>query len=218
MMRFFKTPFLLKLIWYNYFWNQPSDSKTIYLTFDDGPIPEITEYVLDQLAEYQAHATFFCVGDNIRKHPDVFQKIIRQGHSVGNHTYNHLDGWKTPNLDYLENIRICQDTIDQVLKNSNSKANHQLNKLLFRPPYGKIKKKHYQSLKNTHHVIMWDVLTYDFDARLSSEHCLQKAIQNTCPGSIVVFHDSLKTETKLKFVLPQYLSHFKKLGFDFQRL
>ena len=220
-MRFFKTPGTLKFLYSKYVWEQNTDQKRIYLTFDDGPIPRVTEYVLDILNDYQAKATFFCVGDNIRKYPEIFQTILKEGHSVGNHTFNHLDGWKTPTEEYLQNIQLCEEMINHTLEsmqNADIQLNYTLNKPLFRPPYGKIKGKYFEALKNTHHIIMWDVLTYDFDKKLDEHKCLVKAKKYTKSGSIVVFHDSLKSEKKLEYVLPRYLEFFSEKGFVFERL
>jgi peptidoglycan/xylan/chitin deacetylase (PgdA/CDA1 family) len=200
-----KTPFFLPWIYPNLIWKKPSND-TIYLTFDDGPIPEVTTFVLKCLAEYNAKATFFCIGDNVRKHPDIYEQVLNSGHSVGNHTFNHLKGWETDDDIYLENIRDCSQYIS-----SN----------LFRPPYGKIKKSQIKSLKNQQpdvQIIMWDVLSGDFDQTLEPDMCLRKVLNKTCPGSIVVFHDSLKAFDRLKYVLPLALEIWHKKGWKMEKL
>ena len=209
-MRFYKTAWWVRQVLPQYTWKVDTEEQVIFLTFDDGPIPEVTEYVLDQLEQYQAKATFFCVGDNVRKHPDIYNQVIAAGHQVGNHTFHHLNGWKTNDGVYLENIGQCR----QIMQ---AQAEVELtSKPLFRPPYGKIRKNQMKQLSADYQVIMWDVLTYDFDAQLSPERCLEKAIAHTTAGSIVVFHDSVKSIDKLKWVLPRYLQHFTELGFGFR--
>jgi peptidoglycan/xylan/chitin deacetylase (PgdA/CDA1 family) len=179
------------------------NQKTIYLTFDDGPIPEVTPWVLDTLRRFNAKATFFCVGDNVRKYPDVFDKVIEEGHSVGNHTFNHLSGWATENISYFHNIRHCARMVPSGL---------------FRPPYGKMKPSQVHFLQRHYRIIMWDVLSGDFDKDIKPEGCAQNVIQHAGPGSIVVFHDSLKAELNLRYALPQVLEHFTSLGYSFQSL
>ncbi len=198
-----KTPHFIQNLFPNFTWKIPTNEKTLYLTFDDGPIPAVTPWVIEKLADYNAHATFFCVGDNIRKHPDVYKMIRESGHSVGNHTYNHLNGWQTDNMEYFHNVRRCAK---------------QTGTVLFRPPYGKIKPKQAQFLQRHYRIVMWDVLSGDFDHKISKEVCAENVIQNAAPGSIIVFHDSLKAEAKLKYVLPKTLEHFSALGYSFQPL
>ncbi len=192
------------------YWRIPVSENEIYLTFDDGPIPRLTEYVLDLLEAFDAKATFFCVGDNIRKHPEIFRKVIESGHSIGNHTYHHLKAWSTDFNKYLDNVFKCEQIIKGNTKTSGQK--------FFRPPYGQITRKAVSALKGDYKIIMWDVLTYDFDNRQSAEKSLSKAIRSTNPGSIVVFHDNYKAEEKLKFMLPRYLQHFSDLGYKFKKL
>ena len=175
----------------------------MYLTFDDGPVPGVTPWVLEQLQAYHAKATFFCVGDNIRKHPHVFQKVIASGHAVGNHTFNHLNGWTTENIPYFHNVRHCANQVHSVL---------------FRPPYGRLKPKQAQFLQRHYRIVMWDVLSGDFDPKISAEQCLANVTDNAEPGSIIVFHDSLKAEDKLRTVLPQVLEHFSRQGYQFEKL
>lgn len=196
-----------------FIWKKEVAEKIIYLTFDDGPIPEVTEFVLSELDKYNAKATFFCVGDNIGKYPDIFEKLIQNGHAIGNHTFNHFDGWKTKRQTYLENIKKCQQMID-----SKAKVKRKTEKKLFRPPYGKIKFSLMCGLKQDYNVVMWHVLSGDFDPLLDEKVCLQKTIRHSTNGSVVVFHDSLKAEKKLRYVLPRYLKHFSDLGYRFESL
>lgn len=177
------------------------DSKTIYLTFDDGPIPEVTPWVLDTLKAYQAKATFFCVGDNVRKHLEVFQRILTEGHQVGNHTYHHLSGWNTDNIPYFHDVRKCARMV---------KSN------LFRPPYGRLKPQQVQFLQRHYKIIMWDVLSADFDQDTTPEQCWTNVQSHAQPGSIVVFHDSVKAFKNLQYTLPRCLEFFRNSGFDFK--
>jgi len=204
-MYFVKTPFFLRWMYPGLVWKKPS-ANTIYITFDDGPIPEVTPFVLNALADYDAKATFFCIGDNVRKYPEIYQEVIKAGHSIGNHTFNHLNGWNTDDEKYLENIDECAEYVKSDL---------------FRPPYGKIKKSQIKKLKIQHpeiKVIMWDVLSGDFDQNLSPEKCLENVLRTTAPGSIIVFHDSLKAFDRLKYVLPKALDYWSNKGFVFKKL
>ncbi|MFT3826903.1 MAG: polysaccharide deacetylase family protein [Chitinophagaceae bacterium] len=203
-----KTPWWLKKLYPLCIWDIPVKDKVIYLTFDDGPHPEITPFVLDTLASYNAKATFFCIGKNVQQHPDVYHNILTAGHRTGNHTFNHLNGWKTDDEKYLQNIAEAAKYID-----SN----------LFRPPYGRITK--FQSKLLTQptetnngkpfNIIMWDVLSADFDTSLSAEKCVLNVIGNTRPGSIVVFHDSEKAFPRMKEALPKMLQYFTEKGYRF---
>ncbi len=191
-------------------WRVPTKEKKIFLTFDDGPIPEITPWVLSTLKQFNAKATFFCIGANIEKHPDIFQQIISEGHSVGNHTYHHLNGWKTKTKEYLENIEKCKTAMANA--HQPSTTNHQP---FFRPPYGRMKQSQYSILNTQYSIVMWDVLSGDFDEKLSAEKCLKNVITKTREGSIVVFHDSIKAQKNLFYALPKFLEHFSKKGFEF---
>lgn len=185
----------------------PRGAKTIYLTFDDGPIPELTDWVLKTLKEFQVKATFFCVGENVEKNPEVFQRIIAAGHSIGNHTYSHLNGRNEVTAHYLRNVAKCDAAF----------AVHDIKTNLFRPPYGRFKIGQRQQLKNRE-IVMWDVLSKDYDQSLNPEAILENTTQSTKPGSIIVFHDSIKAENNLRSVLPKYVSHFKGQGFQFKTL
>jgi peptidoglycan/xylan/chitin deacetylase (PgdA/CDA1 family) len=197
-----KTNKLIKLIFSNYVWDISTVEKKVYLTFDDGPTPEITAWVLNQLKEFNAKATFFCIGENIQKYPEIFDSILTNGHTIGNHTFNHHNGWKTKTSDYIENVLFCKEAIRKQTTD---------NTQLFRPPYGKIRKSQANLLrKNGYKIIMWDVLSADFDASISPEKCLHNVISNTQPGSIIVFHDSEKSHKNLVFTLPKFLTFLKQ--------
>lgn len=210
MIRFYKTPWIIRQIAPGLLWQVPDAKDEIYLTFDDGPVPGLTEYVLELLKSHDAEATFFCVGDNIARYPAIFEKIIDRGHAAGNHTYNHLRGWKTGKMSYLENIRKCDSEIAGHLPAGRMP--------LFRPPHGQITISQIRSLKKTHRIVMWDVLTYDFDAGAHPAESLEKIIKCSCPGSVVVFHDNYKAEANLQYMLPRYLDHFSKRGYRFKKL
>lgn len=195
-------------------WFKPSEKPTIYLTFDDGPIPEITEEVLSILEKFDAKATFFCIGDNVVKHPHIFKKIVDAKHSVGNHTQNHLNGWKNENEVYYENINECKKTILE--EYSKLEMFEQVS--LFRPPYGKLTPEQFHKISTEYQVVMWDVLTGDFDKFLSRKVCLEKSIECTESGSIITFHDSIKAAKNMLYTLPRYLEHFSEKGFVFERL
>jgi len=194
-------------------WRKESaGQKHIYLTFDDGPIPEMTPDILKVLKKFEAKATFFCVGDNIRKYPEIFQKTQEEGHSVGNHTYHHLNGWRTPKSSYIENIALCTEVMQQhTIKPFSSK-------ILFRPPYGRISQTQIKALKHKYEIVMWEVLSGDFMAKLSENRCLEKTTAYTKPGSIVVFHDNLKAKKNVDSVLPRYLEYFSEQGYTFNAL
>jgi peptidoglycan/xylan/chitin deacetylase (PgdA/CDA1 family) len=205
-MYFFKTPLLIRKLFPSILWQMNTSEKVIYLTFDDGPVPEATPWVLACLEEFNAKATFFMVGENISRYPELYDKVIALGHRAGNHTYNHLKGWQTPLNQYAANFDKAEVLID----------NNQQS--LFRPPYGQITLAQIRALQKKTKIVMWDVLSADFDKEITPERCLQKSISNTEKGSIVVFHDSVKTITLLKEVLPKYLEHFSSRGFKFDRL
>jgi len=199
----FKTPQIAKLVYPGLLWEMSGSKNKIYLTFDDGPHPAITPKVLKMLDDFNAKASFFCVGENVEKFPETFELLKEYGHSVGNHSYNHLNGWKTANKNYYNNIE---------------KANQLIDSKLFRPPYGRISPSQIKHLKKLYKIVMWSVLSYDFDARVSKEECLENSIKNSTAGSIIVFHDSEKSEEKMLFALEGFLKHFSKRGFEFDVL
>ncbi|HXA01811.1 MAG TPA: polysaccharide deacetylase family protein [Cytophagaceae bacterium] len=211
-MYFNNIEWILSRIYPSITWSRKNTDKTIFLTFDDGPISDVTEYVLEQLDLFHAKATFFCVGDNIKKYPAVYQKILREGHRTGNHTYNHLNGWNTDDEKYYSNIQECQQIMDS------HSTQHSALRTLFRPPYGKIRKGQIAKLTPEYEIIMWGVLSGDYNQKLSAVKCLHKTIKYSRSGSIIVFHDSLKAEKNLKYVLPKYLEHFSALGYKFESL
>ena len=202
----FKTPRVLKKLYPGLVWDKYGDGdRSLYLTFDDGPIPEVTPWVLDQLDAAGVKATFFVVGDNVRKYPEILAEVVGRGHQVGNHTFNHLNGWKNNDADYFQNIAEC----DAILKS------HQIDTRLFRPPYGKIRRSQIKELKARYDIIMWDYLTGDFDQSLPAEHVIENYKKKVVPGAVVVFHDNVKSFEVLKRALPEFLSHFKKLDYHF---
>lgn len=206
-----KTPAVLKKLYPSCVWNFSSDEKIVYLTFDDGPHHEATPYVLDTLKTYNARATFFCIGKNVAAHPYIYKRIISEGHTTGNHTYSHLNGWKTPDNEYIKDIREARKYIDSVL---------------FRPPYGRISKFQIRLLTaaenakqpSVFRIIMWDVLSADFDIALSADNCSRHVIRNAKGGSVVVFHDSEKAMPRMKKSLRDTLEHFSKEGYTFEAI
>lgn len=201
-MYFVKTPGIIQTVFSNLIW-RISHSKKVYLTFDDGPIPEATVWVLDVLKSRNIKATFFCVGENVKKYPEIYQRILEEGHAVGNHTYNHLNAWKTKNESYSANVKKASDWIDSTL---------------FRPPYGKLSPGLVKSLKKKYDVIMWDVLSGDFDTSITPEDCLSNVKNNAKEGSIIVFHDSIKAIDSLKFVLPRVIDYFEEQGIEMDKI
>ena len=209
-----KTNYFIKNIFPNYVWDIPNNENKVFLTFDDGPIPEITEWTLEQLKKYDAKATFFCIGNNIEKHPEIFNNIITQGHAIGNHTFNHLNGWKNSTEDYIENVKLCQSQITNPKSHPSDSELAQQILNLFRPPYGKIKPSQSRILRKLgYKIIMWDILSYDFDQTITPEKCLDNVLKNIVNGSIIVFHDNVKAEQNLKYALPKTLAFLKEKGF-----
>jgi len=215
---FVKTPSLVPVLYQHQIWSFSSKQKNIYLTFDDGPTPKITDWVLDTLQQYKASATFFCIGKNVETYPTIFKRIIEDGHAIGNHTYDHLNGWITSKEDYLNSVLKTEKIIQKFkLQTSNLKA--QSSNILFRPPYGKIKKVQSKLLiDNDYTIIMWSVLSADFDKEIDENKCLNNVIENSNNGSIIVFHDSEKAFDKLQIVLPKVLEHFSKKGYTFKKI
>ena len=194
---------LLKRIYPRAIWNLGRSEKNIYLTFDDGPIPGLTEWVLDELQKYKARATFFCVGDNIKKHPEIFERILTNGHQVANHTMHHPRGFRRSVAGYLQDVDECR-----ILVNNN----------LFRPPYGQLSPGQYRGLvRKGYRIILWDVISYDYE-NIQGEQCARNVLRNTKGGSIVLFHDNIKAEKNLKYALPRFLEHFSEKGFQFRSL
>ena len=203
-MLFPRPPFLLRLLTSGSVnWKVPGRDKCIYLTFDDGPIPEVTPWVLETLSSYDVKATFFCVGDNVNRHGDIYQQVLAAGHRIGNHSFHHLKGWSTPKESYLQDVEKAHQLID-----SN----------LFRPPHGQLTIPLIRSLRKGYSIVMWSVLSYDFNTSLTPETCLAILLKHTRPGDIVVFHDSLKAEPRVKYALPLFLKHFQSKGFEFRSL
>lgn len=198
-----KTPAVVKALYSSLCWNMDRNSNKVYLTFDDGPHPQITREVLTLLAAYKAKASFFCIGDNIRKFPEVFEEVKQQGHVIGNHTYNHLNGWKTSQYVYLHNTLKCQALTQTPL---------------FRPPYGRISRQQATALGKKFRIIMWDVLSADFDQEITKEKCLENVIKNIEPGSIVVFHDSEKAAANMLYALPKVLDFISEKNWEMSGL
>ncbi len=206
-MYFIKTPFWLRLIYRSCIWRKPTQDRVLYLSFDDGPHPEATPFVLEQLANFNAKASFFCIGKNVQLYPDIYNEIIAAGHVVGNHTQNHMNGWKNTTDHYITDIQ---------------EATKSIHSNLFRPPYGRISFAQIKALRSNpslpQDIIMWDVLSGDFDTTINGEQCAQNVIQHAGPGSIIVFHDSAKAMDRLRVALPKVLSHFSELGYQFKAI
>lgn len=200
----------LPILFRQYVWQKKTHEKTIFLTFDDGPIPFITEWVLDLLKEYNIKATFFCIGDNIQKHPKIFKRIIQENHQIGNHTFHHLKGWETDFEYYIENTILCRKEIN---KHTSASSN------LFRPPYGKIKRNQSKALQKLgYEIIMWSIITKDYDNNTSPKECLNNALYDLKPGNIIVFHDSLKAQKNLFYALPRFIEDTIAKGYSFSTL
>ena len=202
-----KIPSIIKTLFFNQVWTIPNNEKKIYLSFDDGPIPEVTPWVLNILKQYNVKATFFCIGDNVRKYPEVFKQIISEGHQIANHSFNHLNGWQTDSKKYIENVIEAENEIS---KHTNSSLK------LFRPPYGKIKpNQSYKLRKLGFKIIMWDILSKDYDVNLLPENCELNVIQNVSSGSVIIFHDSKKASKNLSGSLPSVIEKLQKAGYTF---
>ncbi len=202
-MYFVKTPNIVKLIYPSLIWDIKDNGENIYLTFDDGPDEDITPLVLDLLDQYNAKATFFCVGDKVTQNPELYAEIRKRGHTIGNHSFNHIKGKRTSLKNYLRNI---------------DKANGVIDSVLFRPPYGSINNQQIRNLKEDYKIIMWSVLPGDFDKRVSKEEVLKRSIQHTKSGSIIVFHDNKKFKDKMIFALTGFLDHFKSQDYNFKAI
>ena len=213
-MYFVKAPFWLRSLYRPLVWKIPEREKVLYLTFDDGPHKTATPFVLDQLKKYNAQASFFCIGKNVDEEPAIYQRILDEGHRVGNHTQNHLNGWKVPEAEYLNNI---------------AQAAKSIHSNLFRPPYGRIKKGAIQKVKDlieqnakergifsAAKIVMWDVLSGDFDTKITAQKCIDNVLKNASEGSIIVFHDSSKAWERLAIAVPAVLDHFTREGYQFK--
>jgi peptidoglycan/xylan/chitin deacetylase (PgdA/CDA1 family) len=201
-----RSPWWLKKFYSRLVWSIPAKERVLYLTFDDGPHPVVTPFVLDQLKRYDAAATFFCIGKNVQEYPHIYRRVLMEGHRVGNHTQNHLNGWKTDDKKYLANIHEAAQLIDSDL---------------FRPPYGRISLFQSDLLRReplNYKIIMWEVLSADFDRALDGERCVRNVIRHARPGSIVVFHDSEKAWDRLRVALPEVLEHFHQKGYRFESI
>lgn len=201
-MYFVKTPWYLKTVYPSLVWDMPGNN-TLYLTFDDGPVPGVTDVILDILRDSGAKATFFCIGDNIRKHPELFHRILSEGHAVGNHTYHHVNGWRTDLQAYVHDVHMCDTWISSGL---------------FRPPYGRIGFQQIQELKKQYNIVMWDVLSGDFDTELTAADCMRNVFEHAADGSIIVFHDSEKAADRVLPALTPILQHYAEKGFTFKPL
>ena len=198
-----KMPRFIQDMFPAFHWRVDTDEPVLYLTFDDGPVPEVTPWVLDTLADFQAHATFFCVGANVVRYPDLIQRILSEGHVVGSHTFHHLSGWASENDTYFQDVRRCARLLGSDL---------------FRPPYGRIKPAQAKFLQRHYRIVMWDVLSGDFDTTRKGEDCYRQVVRHAGPGSIVVFHDSVKAEPRLRDALPRVLEHFATRGYRVEAL
>lgn len=215
-MHFFTVPSTIQWLIPSCTWRKEGQGRVIYLTFDDGPHPEITAWVMDELKKHQIKATFFCVGDNLKKHTETAKQLLTQGHQIGNHTMHHIKGWKQNNGDYLKDVENCETEIREIHEQLDIKK---AQSRLFRPPYGQIKPSQIKLLRNNgYKIIQWSDLSCDYDKRLDCEKSLSALVKNAKPGSIVVFHDSEKAEHQLKQILPSYLEAMLAEGFTFEIL
>ena len=199
-------PEIVRHLFKRYTWKlvpEDDNDKVIYITIDDGPIPEMTPGTLDMLAQYNAKATFFCVGDNVRKYPDLFERIKAEGHSVGNHTFNHLNGLRTKVSEYIDNVKLADPLI-----NSN----------LFRPPHGRMKHRQTIALSEGRKIILWDVLSKDYDTRVSPERCWQNVENYVSNGSIILFHDNIKATPRQRYALERTLQRYTEEGYQFKTI
>jgi peptidoglycan/xylan/chitin deacetylase (PgdA/CDA1 family) len=212
-------PVVIQKLFKSLTWRMSCKEPALFLTFDDGPVPEVTPQVLDILGSFQAKATFFCLGENVEKYPGTFEKILADGHAVGNHTYHHLNGWKTGVSEYKKDIDLCDDMLRRNSGGVLSSGEHPpLTRNLFRPPYGKIRPSQVSKLKSQYSIVMWDVLSRDFDSSISGEECFRNVSDHAGSGSIVVFHDSLKARERVLHALPKVLDYFSERKFSFHAI
>lgn len=196
-----KTPILIQKLFNRYQWSIMTELPEIFLTFDDGPTPGVTDWVLDLLREHHARATFFCVGKNVKRYPDLARRIVQEGHRIGNHTYSHLSGWSTEGaFNYLNEVQLTDKIIAEVTGST---------PLFFRPPYGRISPFAQHQISLTHKIVMWDIIAWDWDMSVSAEDCYEAVVSNFQYGSIIVLHDSIKCASKLEKVLPALLDFFQ---------
>ncbi|MEQ1624530.1 MAG: polysaccharide deacetylase family protein [Sediminibacterium sp.] len=208
-----KAPFWIRWVYPQLLWRLPTQEKVIYLSFDDGPHESATDFVLDQLKAHGAKACFFCIGKNVVKQPEIYQRILDEGHQVGNHTQHHMNGWENSEDAYLQEVAAAAEHIHSPL---------------FRPPYGRIKRAAISKVKailnerylglGSSKIVMWDVLSGDFDTQISGETCFQNVVKHAGPGSIIVFHDSTKAWERMSYALPKVLQHFSALGYKFETI
>ncbi len=202
-MNLVRPPFWLPWLYPGSVWNLKAKENFVYLTFDDGPIPNVTPWVLDQLAACGVKATFFCIGKNVAANPEIFKRISDEGHETGNHTMTHVNGWKTDFDNYMAEVDLC---------------GNQVQSHLFRPPYGKLSFRQFRNIRKKYKVVFWDVLTEDYNKERSGADCIRNVLENIRPGSVIVFHDSLKAEERLKAALPVILKEIPGMGYKFRLL
>lgn len=204
-----RVPFFLPLLYPRLTWRMDPSEKSLYLTFDDGPVPGPTEFALNVLAGTSVKATFFCIGDNIRKHPEVFRAVTAGHHAVGNHTFHHVNGWKTSTEDYIRDVKAFETVAGEITNIPDAR--------LFRPPYGRITRRQIRGLSG-YRIIMWDVLSQDYNHSITPERCLRQTLRACREGSVIVFHDSYKARRNMEYVLPRLIDHFAGRGFNFKTL
>ncbi len=205
-MYFVTSPWWLRKFFPGCLWDIKTKEKIIYLSFDDGPHPTITPIVINELKKYNAKATFFCIGNNVKKFPEIYQQLLNEGHAIGNHTMHHINGWKTENIQYFRDI---------------TEAGNLIKTNLFRPPYGRIKKSQIRELKSSKYnlqTVMWSVLAGDWVATLTPENCFEQIKKEIYPGCILVFHDSEKAKERMCYALSKVLEHFTQLGYKFNKI
>lgn len=202
-MQIYKAPFWLPWVYPSLTWHKDRSEKCLFLTFDDGPVPDVTEEIIFILKKYGIRATFFCVGENIQRHPQLFEELKVEGHRIGNHSYNHLNGWATSDEAYLQNVEQCEALTQTKL---------------FRPPYSKIRRSQIRALKDQYEIIMWDVVSRDYDPQVSPEQCLKNTLKHTGNGSIIVFHDHVKAWNNVRYALPRAVEQWLSEGYRFEVL